>query len=152
MLSTTYNRLEITKIEEQLKALDDKYDLLTKQIRNELDEYVAVENSSYENLIEHRTLIAKQIQRLQEQIRQRISLSHKNSKKEADVGSRVLLENHKDCKMLSLVGDHLAVNPAQGFISITSPLGNAILGKKAGEKVEITTPSGKLHYTLIGVE
>ena len=43
-------------------------------------------------------------------------------------------------------------DPAQNKISNESPVGSAILGRKKGETVEVTTPSGKVvTYTILSI-
>jgi transcription elongation factor GreA len=43
-------------------------------------------------------------------------------------------------------------NPVQGKISNESPLGQALLGKQAGDVVEFTAPAGVFHYTIVNIE
>jgi transcription elongation factor GreA len=43
-------------------------------------------------------------------------------------------------------------DPTKGRISHVSPLGKAIIGKKQGDTVEVTVPSGKIHYRIEKVE
>ena len=40
----------------------------------------------------------------------------------------------------------------KGKILSTSPIGNALMGKKTGEKVEIDVPKGKLKFEILGIE
>lgn len=44
------------------------------------------------------------------------------------------------------------VDPAKAKISNASPIGKAVVGRSAGEVVEITVPSGKLSYRIEKVE
>lgn len=37
------------------------------------------------------------------------------------------------------------------IISVKSPIGTALLGKAAGEVVEITVPAGKVRYEILGI-
>ena len=43
-------------------------------------------------------------------------------------------------------------DPRNGRISNESPIGKAILGKKAGEEVVVQTPAGPINLTIIGIE
>ena len=38
---------------------------------------------------------------------------------------------------------------AQGLISTSSPIGRALLGKKVGDEVRVTTPSGVKDYEVV---
>ena len=40
------------------------------------------------------------------------------------------------------------VGPAEGKISIASPVGKALLNRTVGEEVEISVPAGRLHFRI----
>ena len=66
------------------------------------------------------------------------------------IGCKVLV---KDIEMdetmeLNVVGSSEA-NPLEGFISDDSPVGKALSGKKAGDKVEVETPAGVIEYEIL---
>jgi transcription elongation factor GreA len=42
-------------------------------------------------------------------------------------------------------------DPRNGMISNESPIGKAVLGHKAGEEVEIETPSGSIKFKITTV-
>ncbi len=42
-------------------------------------------------------------------------------------------------------------DPAQGLLSMESPLGRALLGKLAGDDVRAQTPKGELRYEVIAI-
>lgn len=50
-----------------------------------------------------------------------------------------------------MVGSNEA-DPSQGKISNESPLGREFMGKKAGEKVEVAAPAGKVKYEIVSVK
>lgn len=70
----------------------------------------------------------------------------------AHLGSRVTLEDLEfgDELTITLVGNFEA-DPANDMISIASPLGEAVLGKTAGEKVSYTAPGGEIEYKIKAV-
>jgi transcription elongation factor GreA len=43
-------------------------------------------------------------------------------------------------------------NPAQGKLSIASPIGKALLDQEVGAVVEVTAPAGKLEYRIDGIK
>jgi transcription elongation factor GreA len=43
-------------------------------------------------------------------------------------------------------------DPSKGKISVSSPLGRAIVGKCVGENIEVMVPAGKLCYKIEKVE
>lgn len=71
----------------------------------------------------------------------------------AHLGSKVtLLDTEFDDEfMVSLVGAFEA-DAATNKISITSPLGVALLGQEAGKAIEVDAPAGKQSYKILKVE
>lgn len=57
------------------------------------------------------------------------------------VGSRVTLETDGREQHFRIVGP-IEANPESGCISLESPFGESLLGKKVGDTVEIHTPAG----------
>ena len=71
-------------------------------------------------------------------------------KEKAEFGCKVLLENIDTGEEVAyrLVGpDESDID--RGRISITSPLGRAILGKKPGDELTLEVPGGKRAYELV---
>lgn len=50
----------------------------------------------------------------------------------------------------AIVGSYEA-NPGAGRISNESPVGKALLGRKAGDQVMVATPGGMKEYTILGI-
>ena len=67
-------------------------------------------------------------------------------------GAKIQLKEEKTqkLKVYSIVGGE-EIDPLQGKISMKSPLGTALLGKKAGEKITVQTPRGELTYVILEV-
>lgn len=70
----------------------------------------------------------------------------------AHLGSVVVLEDLEfgDEITITLVGNFEA-DPANEMISIASPLGEAVLGKSAGDKVSYSAPAGEVSYLVKSV-
>lgn len=63
---------------------------------------------------------------------------------------KITVEENRKRTVYEIVGDFEA-NPSKNKISANSPIGRSILGRKAGDKVEIQTPSGKRLLTILRV-
>ena len=72
---------------------------------------------------------------------------------EARVGTKVTLEDEQAKERFSyvLVGPDEA-DPQQGKLSIASPLGKSLLGKKKGERFTLTLPKAIVPYRVINVD
>ena len=75
-----------------------------------------------------------------------------NSETEAHLGSKVKLMDleWKDELTIELVGSFEA-DPANDLISITSPLGAALVSRQVGEEVEVDAPAGKQKYRILDI-
>jgi len=69
------------------------------------------------------------------------------------LGSRITVveTGESDPETFFLVGK-VEANPREGKISNESPLGSALLGKKVGQTVKISTPSGESQFKVLKIE
>jgi transcription elongation factor GreA len=67
------------------------------------------------------------------------------------VGSRVMVHVAGREREYVIVGPQ-EVNPAKGLISNESPLGQALIGHKVGDTVEIVVPAGKQIYEILKIK
>lgn len=66
------------------------------------------------------------------------------------IGSTVVLKSDGTEKTYEIVGP-METNPGSGRISNKSPLGESLIGKKAGGKIIIKTPGGEKEYIITRV-
>jgi transcription elongation factor GreA len=59
-------------------------------------------------------------------------------------------EDTEEKKVFQIVGESEA-DVRKGKVSITSPTGRALIGKKAGDSVEVSTPGGGKSYEVLAV-
>lgn len=68
----------------------------------------------------------------------------------ADIGAQVVFTDGAEEKKVVLV-DGWESDFTKGKISIHSPIGKALRGKRAGDPVAVTTPSGEKKYKIVSV-
>ena len=61
-----------------------------------------------------------------------------------------LIDENDKAVVYQIVGPYEA-DARQGMISYTSPLGRALIGRKVGDEVEVSTPSGDRYFEISGV-
>ena len=66
------------------------------------------------------------------------------------LGSKVTLKGGQGPKVFQVVGT-VEADPLNGKISDESPIGQALLGKKEGDSVEIKTPAETASYTISSI-
>ena len=78
-------------------------------------------------------------------------VENNKSKNEVSMGSTVTISDGNKDKKYTIVSFN-EVDPAEGKISNESPIGLALLGKKKGETVTISTPKGEKEYKIKNIE
>jgi len=74
------------------------------------------------------------------------------SKDEIGVGTNFILQDMEDMESgtFSLVSS-AEVDLENGKISVDSPVGEALIGKREGQKVKVTAPGGTFHFRVIAI-
>lgn len=108
------------------------------------------ENSSYIFGKQEHEFIEGRVAELEE-ILSNVSVVKSNGQKNTvDLGCKVTVSTSGKKMDFYVVGEWEA-KPAEKKISGSSPLGQALMGKKIGEKVEVTAPAGKVLYTIVEI-
>ena len=136
-----------------------KYLKLTR--REEIKEQIAVargfgdlsENAEYDEARNEQAKVEARIQELEALIENAEIIDESNMVVRAfSLGSVVKLydEDFEEEITYSIVGSNQA-DPLEQKISDQSPIGRALMGKKAGDKVTVTAPAGELHFKVLEV-
>lgn len=104
------------------------------------------ENAEYHAAKEELSFIEGRIEEL-EGIILRAEVVGKNKKGTIDIGCKVTVSVGGKDHTYEIVGEWEA-DPLKKKISHTSPLGQALVGKKPGENVEFEAPAGKVIYKI----
>ena len=69
------------------------------------------------------------------------------------MGSTVTIKKAQDKaeKTITMVGEFEA-NPTMNKISVGSPLGQALVGKKKGDTVIVKAPAGEIAYEILNIK
>ena len=86
-----------------------------------------------------------------EEIIKNSKVSEGSNKDAVDVGCKVTVHIDGDEEDFHIVGP-LEADPMNRKISHQSPLGQALFGKKVGEKIEVEAPVGNLTYTILKIK
>ncbi len=111
------------------------------------------ENAEYEAAKDRQAFIGGRLSELEDKLaRAEIIDPDRMPKDRAVFSSLVVLENIDTGENVEyrLVGPDES-NIEQGLISVASPLGKAIIGKKPGDEINLQTPGGKRSYELVEI-
>jgi len=150
------NQIQITK--QGLTSLEKELDELTNDKRPKLVERLAfartqgdlAENSDYQNAKDELEFLDGRITELEDVLKKAVVV-HANSKSgQVSFGTKVTVRANGKELFFEIVGEWEA-DPANRRISHTSPLGQALVGKKVGDEVEVEAPVGKLTYKILNI-
>ena len=148
--------------EEGLKKLQDELThlktvqrpLISKQIAEARDKGDLSENAEYDAAKDAQGLLELKISKMEELLSSaRIVDESKIDTSKVSILSKVKIKNlaNKQEVTYTLVAENEADLKA-GKISVTSPIGKGLLGKKKCEIAEITVPSGKLKFEIVSID
>lgn len=108
------------------------------------------ENAAYHEAKLNKDRLEQRVQELEKMLLfAKIVERPEESHNVAHLGSKVTLKDLEwgDTLVVTLVGSYEA-DPAHNKISITSPLGSALLDKEVGQEAEVETPAGAQKYRI----
>jgi len=110
------------------------------------------ENAEYHSAREDLAALEGRIEELRDIItRVNVVDIKRSGEEEVGIGSFVMVTINGSQHEFSIVGEWEA-DPAAKKISHESPLGKALIGKKAGDSVEVEAPAGKVSYYIKSVK
>jgi transcription elongation factor GreA len=112
------------------------------------------ENAEYDDAKNEQAMLEARIAKLEERLAAARVIEKRDIAKDVvSIGSTVRL---RDVDARQTVEYHIVgsaeANPAEYKLSNESPVGQAILGKKKGETVEVKTPRGSLKYKILEIK
>lgn len=106
------------------------------------------ENSEYHAARDDHAFIQGRVDELHELIAKARIVKKTSSNGKVSLGSKVTVTSDKGHSLTYHIVGKYEANPIDQKISDESPLGQALLGKKVGEKVEYEAPVGKIVYSI----
>jgi len=144
------------KIKQKLK---DEIAALEHELHNELPKEIKVarahgdlsENAEYKYAKERQGYVAARLGQLHKRMADLSMLNLNNLPKDrAAYGSKIIvLDVVKETRIEYKLVTVEEADATKGLISTTSPIGRALLGKKVGDEVKVTTPAGIKEYEVV---
>ena len=144
---------------EGLQALEEELEQLVNVRRADVAERIRqardfgdiAENAEYTEAKNEQSLVEGRIQTLEAMVRNAVMIEEENRERGVvAAGAEVKVSSEEGEETYSIVGAAEA-DPLNGRISNESPLGRALLGHKAGDEVEWTSPIGTSRVKILAV-
>ena len=150
---------EVLLTAEGLKKLESELEILKTVKRREIAERINTsldfgdisENAEYDNAKNEQAFIEGRIAKLEKTLRNaKVVINEDGPRDTVGVGITVKLRDLDlgDEFEYTIVGSTEA-DPAQAKISLESPVGEALMGKKVGDVVEVRAPVGLIKYEIL---
>ena len=141
------------------QKLVDELNELTEVRRPEIAEKIQLakehgdlrENAEYHDAREEQAFVEGRIIEIQHIIRESQVVEINKDGKVVSLGSIVKVKAEDKDLEYSIVGTNEA-DPIKGLISCESPLGQALMGKKIGDKVSVELPRGFVVFEVMGLK
>jgi transcription elongation factor GreA len=140
----------IAELKAELANLINQRKPIAERIRSAREFGDLSENAEYTSALNEQERTESRISEL-EHILQNVQLITKpKAGGKVQLGSKVTLKGHGQTKEFQVVGT-VEADPLSGKISDESPIGQALLGKKVDDEVEIKTPAESATYKIVSI-
>ena len=146
---------------EGLKKIKDDVEYLTTTRRREVAQMIAEakaegdisENAGYDEAKTAQGFLEGRIRELEHLLKNaQVIAETKENKNTVTLGRTVIVrEVGTDLEEEYTIVGPPEANPAEGRISNESPMGKALIGKKVGQVVKVTSPGGLIEFEIIKV-
>lgn len=106
------------------------------------------ENAEYSAAKDEQSFIEGRIQEVEEVIKHAKVADASAHNGTIGIGSKVTVTVEGEEDSFEIVGPAES-DPAKGKISVDSPVGKALLGRKAKDTVKVETPDGTIEYKIV---
>lgn len=137
----------VTELKTELEDLKSRRNDIAERLRIAKSEGDLSENADYTAALEEQEFVEGRINEIEEILHNATIIQSPNGNGQVKLGNTVDLENDGKQATYTVVGS-LESDPGAGKISEESPIGQALLGKKVGEEVDINTPAGTSTYKI----
>jgi len=144
----------LKKVQEELHYLKRvKRTEIAEKIRNAVTFGEIAENAEYNSVKNEQSFIEGRILALEKIIENYELIDKEENPDCVLLGSEVLVKDTKNKKEYKYtILDYVESEPDCGKISISSPIGRALLGKKKGDLVEVRVPAGQIKYKILDIK
>lgn len=137
------------ELEAELEELKSRRGAIADKIAEARDYGDLSENAEYDAAREEQGLVESRIAEIEDiLLNAELIKTVKGSK--VSLGSKVELKTGKKTVVYDIVGP-VEADPLEGKVSNESPIGEALMGKKVGDSVTITTPKGQISYEIVAI-
>jgi transcription elongation factor GreA len=142
----------LDKLQRELEELRTvKRNEVAERIKYAMEFGDIAENSEYEDAKNEQGMLEGRILTLEKMVRNAAIIEEHHDGGVVHAGNVVTVKDDSGKKTYTIVGP-AEVDVATGRISLESPVGKALMGRKVGDKVTVETPAGARLLTIVSVK
>ncbi|MEW6029967.1 MAG: transcription elongation factor GreA [Chloroflexota bacterium] len=153
-MADTYLTAEgLARLKAELEELKGpRRDALAARLRSAIQMGDLSENADYHKAKEDQAFLEGRIQELEYILKNAVVIEKSANNDTVSVGAHVTIQEESfPPETYHLVGPQEA-DPRNGKISHESPIGRALLDRRAGDVVDVETPGGKSKFKILKIE
>lgn len=147
---TTKGKAELEQELEQLRTVE------RQRVIDQLHEVKSggdwMENTEVMLFEDELAFVDGRIAELEDMLADAELIEHDQDNTIVNIGDTVEIEDEDGERETYRIVGFAEANPSEGFISNESPVGEALLKRRVGEEVIVSTPSGKITFRIIAVK
>lgn len=140
----------VTKLKAELARLQAERGPIAERIKSAREFGDLAENAEYSSARQEQDKNEIRLGEIEHILANVEVIKKPSSDSKVQLGNTVKLKNDGKSKTFTIVGT-VEADPLNGQISDESPIGQALLGQKVGDKVEIKTPSETCTYKIVEI-
>jgi transcription elongation factor GreA len=143
----------LNELKTELDDLQKQRPKLAEEIRKAAADKDFRENAPLEAARQHQGMVESRIRQLEAMLKTAVVNEERPSDLVVSIGTTVTIQGLSDSEEMSykLVNPNEA-SPLKGKLSVSSPIGRALLGHKQGDVIEVIAPAGALNFKVVGIE
>ena len=134
----------------ELAELKARRPALVDEVANARSQGDLSENFAYHDARQHLGMLDGRIQAIENSLSNARVVAEPGAQGIVQIGSRVVVRDEFGESSYDIVGPTEG-NMARGLLSVASPLGKALVDRRAGDTVSFSTPGGDREATILSV-
>jgi transcription elongation factor GreA len=140
----------VDELQAELEKLTAKRPLIADAIKSARELGDLGENAEYQTALAEKDRTDARVSDIENILQNTEIIKKPRGAAKVQLGSEVKLKSSGKTKEFQVVGT-VEADPLNGKISDESPIGQALLGKKEGDAVEIVTPADTSTYKIVAI-
>ncbi|MGL4335996.1 MAG: transcription elongation factor GreA [Turicibacter sp.] len=143
----------IKKFQDELSHLTEvKMEEIKEKLQDARAQGDLSENAEYDAAREEQAIVFERIQELQFILKHAVIIDSDENSEVITIGSTVTYKNAETAEEMTykIVGSAEA-NPFESKISNESPIAQALMGKRLGDQIDVSTPKGIITVNILNV-